>query len=896
MKHVVLPVTAVLLILGASSAPLAAAERIPLHVERVAVGAPLTLGIPFPKGALDSGDHVRIVAPDGREVPSQVTEVSSWAPADESVKWIWVFFFAGRSSDYVLEFGRDVTRAPISGDRVTVFNNQRANGSAEITTGPLRIGIRQGDGGFLSRVQLDADRNGFDDGDVIADEPAGRGSFVDILDGAGLDSSHAVVLRTSIEKGSGPLHAVLRVDGEYRYARADNRPAPFVLRIHAYAGQSYIRVLHTLVYTGVADQHRPQEGEYPHVATQADRLIKLDRGDTGWDKPEDRIAAAGLGLSLKLTGARRAIAGLTDGRWWQAGRPRVASEAAEHGFWVFQSGPKPSRVPPLPESTPDRRLDGFVAEVGSGDGVVARAERAEGWADESDGTRGVAVAMAHFLEEYPKEIRFEAGGALAAYFWSPRAEAMSFARSDNAPGQEGAIENWAEGIAKTSEAVLFFHDAATTPERTAAVMRAALEPPVAHAAPSWYGKAAVWGRFAPRTTAFPAFERAIDYKFDWWLFNQRWMPWYGMFDYGDGKLYFNNEKWDVWSQNEPAEDFEVWLQFMRTGDPRYFDAAQAFSRHSMDVDNVNWPAGPLFIGETNYPLDYWNTLKQPAGTTYLGIGHRHAPQHWSHVLSAHVWVQGWLADYYLAADHRALDQAVQTAEMHLRRIWGEHGLTGRRLYLAVWNVVEVWDATKDPRYERELQDYVARMLRVQEREQGGSLVMDRFGYANIYVTHGLSKYLAMTGDRRVRAALIRHAQTMRDLEPLNHQMESYLSSIHSLVLGYDLTGDASYLNVMKRRLDVMKTDTLPRAIDDSWTQRDLAAALEHASHLPPDPNRPGGRGLWAITNGIRVFGWTHGYTLPWALEALERLPKPTAAVPSSTAGGGRASAEGSPRR
>ncbi|MCX6549505.1 MAG: hypothetical protein NTY02_00605 [Acidobacteria bacterium] len=885
MKHPFAMIAPIVLCLAAASATPALAGRIPLHVERPAEGAPLTFGLPFPKGALDSGDHVRVLTPDGREVPSQVTEVSSWAPADESVKWIWVFFFSGRSSDYVLEFGPGVRRAPLAGPRVVVFNNQRANGSAEITTGPLRVGIRQGDGGFLSRVQLDADRNGFDDRDVVATEPSARGAFVDILDDAGLDPSRAVVLRTTIEKGSGPLHAILRVDGEYRYARADNRPAPFVLRIHAYAGKTYIRVLHTFVYTGIADKHRPQEGDYPHVATQADRLIKLDSSDTGWDKPDDRIAAAGLGLTLKLTGPRRGTVGVMDGEWWEDGRRRVLTEPADPGFWVFQTGPKPSRVPPLPESTPQKHLEGFAAEAGAGDRVVARTARAEGWADVSDGTRGVAIAMPRFLEEYPKEIRFDAGGGINAYAWSPRADAMSFARSNNAPGQEGAIENWAEGVAKTSEAVFFFHDASATPDQTAATMRAALEPPVAHAAPAWYGASAVWGRFAARSTAFPAFERALDYKFEWWLFNQRWMPWYGMFDYGDGKLYFNNEKWDVWSQNEPAEDFELWLQFMRTGDPRYFDAAQAFSRHAMDVDNVSWPTGPLFIGETNYPLDYWNTLKQPSGTKYLGIGHRHAPQHWTHVLSAHVWVQGWMADYYLAADHRALDQAVQTADMYLRRIWGEHGLTGRRLYLSVWNLVQVWDATKDPRYALELQDYVGRMLRLQEREQGGSLVMDRFGYANIYATHGLAEYLALTGDRRVRAALVRHAQTMRDLEPLNHQMESYLSSIHSLVLGYDLTGDASYLDAMRNRLETMKTDALPRPIDGTWTQHDLSVALEHVSHLPSDPNRPGARGLWDITNGLRVFGWTHGYTLPWALDLLERLRGPSTAGKPPAGGG-----------
>ena len=73
--------------------PVRAANRIPLKVENVSPGAPLTLGIPFPVGVLHSPDHVRILDMDGREIPSQITEVTSWEPVDSSVKWIWAFFF-----------------------------------------------------------------------------------------------------------------------------------------------------------------------------------------------------------------------------------------------------------------------------------------------------------------------------------------------------------------------------------------------------------------------------------------------------------------------------------------------------------------------------------------------------------------------------------------------------------------------------------------------------------------------------------------------------------------------------------------------------------------------------------------------------------------------------------
>ncbi|MCR4376176.1 MAG: hypothetical protein NUW22_15145, partial [Acidobacteria bacterium] len=670
------------------------AQHISLTVERHQQGAPVTLGVPFPVGALASPDHVRVLGPDGREHQSQVTEVTTWDPIDPSAKWIWVFFFADAGPAYTLEYGPAVRRqAPAT--RLEFVNNPRAQGLAEVTTGPLRFVVRQGDTGFLSTVQLDLAGDGFTDDDVIGTGPVGRGSFADVLDDAGVDSSRAIVQRTFMDKGTGPLHAVLRVEGEYRYGRADNQTSPFVTRIHAYAGKPYIRVLHSWVYTGIPDKHRPQAGDYPHVATQGEQLITTDPTDTGWVVPNDRLQALGLGLSLKINARAASVAQLDATR------------------------------------------------------------RGPGWIDVADDRRGVAVGLRHFVEEYPKELSFDpATGGLATYFWSPKGGPASFARSSNAPANEGAVENWAQGLAKTSEALFYFHPAGISSEAIGKTMALVLAPPVAHVDPAWYGASGVYGAMAPQGSAHGGLERGLEYKFAWMRFNQRTEPWYGMFNHGDMMNTFDGKRWSVFGHGEPAQDFMWWLQFMRTGDADMFDTAMAFSRHTMDVDNTHWPAGPVFLGDSNYPMDYWNSLKAPQATKYLGVGRRHAEQHWMHILSAHVWVQGWMASYYLAGEQRGLDVARLTADMHLRELWGEHELTGRRLYLSVWNLAEVFDATKDPRYLEALQDRVGRMLALQ-RDQADSLVLERYGYTNVYASHGLAKYLSMTGDPAVRAALVR---------------------------------------------------------------------------------------------------------------------------------------------
>ena len=113
----------------------------------------------------------------------------------------------------------------------------------------MQFDILKGKGGFIDNVLFDLDGNGFDEADKIATSVNGRGSFLDLLDAQGIDASTAIVNRTVREKGSGPLHSIIRIEGEYSYSREDNRNSPFIIRVHAYAGKSYIKVLHTMTYT-----------------------------------------------------------------------------------------------------------------------------------------------------------------------------------------------------------------------------------------------------------------------------------------------------------------------------------------------------------------------------------------------------------------------------------------------------------------------------------------------------------------------------------------------------------------------------------------------------------------------------------------------------------------------
>ncbi len=505
--------------------------------------------------------------------------------------------------------------------------------------------------------------------------------------------------------------------------------------------------------------------------------------------------------------------------------------------------------------------------------------------DLSDDRRGVSVGIRNMLEEYPNELAVDVKNAqLHAYIWPPDEVPKSFQRWTNRP-DGGMVGNFATGITKTTELVFDFHAGGEDTKHLGETMNIFLDPAVAHAPPEWYRDSGVYGTFATADNKVPALERGLQYKFEYMRFNQAWAPWYGKFDYGDLRLYFRRGQWVTWSNNEPAEDFEWWINFMRTGNRADYLSAEAMSRHTMDVDNVHWPRGPQYTGDSNSALDYWKSLEAPPASPYVGIGSRHSEQQAISKLSAHVWIPGWIASYYLSGYHRGLAVARLTGDYYRKRVFGEHGLTGRRLYLSVWNLSELYDATKEQQYLDELQFRVKRVLELQ-KQQGGRMVIDRYGYSQNYASHGLSKYRQMFEDKDVERAEVTHARSLLADPPFDHQMESYLASIHALLVGYDLTGEDEFLDEACYRARYLRTDAMPRPVASFATQRDLVAEMETISHLP-------GKGVgdavftqrlpvWSYSGGLRIFGWTHIYGVPYLIDRLQQSGKPLGDLPCTT--------------
>lgn len=209
-----------------------------------------------------------------------------------------------------------------------------------------------------------------------------------------------------------------------------------------------------------------------------------------------------------------------------------------------------------------------------------------------------------------------------------------------------------------------------------------------------------------------------------------------------------------------------------------------------------------------------------------------------------------------------------SGDSYLKRIWGDHDLRGRRLYLSALNLVELYDATKLEKYKTELDERIKTMLTLQ-KEQGGNLLLDRYGYSQTYAVQSLYKYQQITGAQHLRKALVDHARWVRDVPPLNHEMESYLATIYPLLLGYEFSGQRSYLDEALARAEVLKVRPLSKEVGYFKDVLTLNGALLDVSNMPKSNRRFTN---WEVNQGLRVFGWTHAYNIPYLLYWLENEP------------------------
>ena len=208
--------------------------RLPLLLRRASPGAgswPVSVGVPFPRGALGSADQVRLLGKGRAEIPAQVQTLARWE--DGSVRWALLDFQADGQHDCTVEYGREVTRT-VPEETLEVAQSRTG---ITVTTGPIRVEFPKATAvlpGIVSHRQPDGSYRC-----LTPDSPA-PAVILTAGDGAVYRSGKpdAVVLEEP-----GPERVCVRIDLTHRARRKALFRSTF--RVHLFRNSPAIRLLHT---------------------------------------------------------------------------------------------------------------------------------------------------------------------------------------------------------------------------------------------------------------------------------------------------------------------------------------------------------------------------------------------------------------------------------------------------------------------------------------------------------------------------------------------------------------------------------------------------------------------------------------------------------------------------
>ena len=670
---------------------------------------PLTFGVPFPDGALERTQAVRVAGPDGRPVPAQTDCLTTWRKDGRHVKWLLVDVQAdGRiqpGAALSIEYPRaDEPAADAPDPRIHVAESDDL---LSIDTGALRIDFRRSfDAGrppaapaVISRCRIKAD-------DGWHDVLRGDGPVVYMQDAHGTryDSLSSGFAPEVVLEESGPLRACVLIKG-FLASAAGIRFCPYQLRVHLYAGMADVRIFHTFVF----DQ----------------------------DPKRVELSAVGIDLPLALGERLRAAAG-SDGaaaHWCERWESLAVLQDDDRRYSVLRDGR------PFGDGT---RMPGWVSLAGSRASATVAVR--DGWQEFPKGftlsDRGIDVGIwpeacgrtLAFSTPYEETaVRFagmekssatrseaEVIEILARHPTAPlNLKSFNIRSLEEARWVEAMVEKHAAGrtisyndtntqtgvgAAKTTEIVIRFSAEPTGDEAAQAFCDAVQEPLRAVVDPEYLCATGAVDHFHhagdPRMAAPDA---DLDDYFEPIVVDPvERCRLYGMMRFGNmvcvhssavGWAYLLYKDSDpakalryVGPYNNEANDqiMGVWGQYLRTGDPRHLRIAERYSRAVADTAFVHaFPGHPERVG----------------------VMHYHNAHQWSGGYSpSHSILSGILTDYYLTGNRRLLDVALEAGDRIVRLQEPAGILSCRHVGLhreftgPLSMLLDVYQATWDERY------------------------------------------------------------------------------------------------------------------------------------------------------------------------------------------------------
>ncbi len=525
---------------------------------------PLTRGVALPEGSAREIDSLCLWDESNLAQPAQFRVLSRWH--DGSIKWVLTDFQADlsarQSKTFALRWNDDSHDVAVQ----TAVEITEDDDHIAVCTGPLHFGIgkrrftlldyaelgqRDAQGHFIAERQLLKQAAG--DAWAVIDESSHDGGTHRQLYGMG-GTCRASLAEDEYDarvEESGPLRTVIRCSGAYEadvpmHHYAGYRPLRWITRIYAYAGHAFLRVVHTVVFTGSAR--------------------------------EVSVRELALHLPLAAAPAPRCVVDAVRRRELRLGAGEYALLAQERDNYVQLL-----------------HCSGLQRQT------RAETERCGGWILRDDGDRATGVALRYMAEEYPKALGASADG-IDIFLWrSGDGDPLSYQRySESVAWHEGeGVYSDGLGSAKSSEFFLCFGDDSATVEQT---LSAALGWPCVSLGEDSAGFAPLLGN--GQRSGYAESERMLGGFVEWMQRQISQERWYGYLDWGDVLATWEEgaDAWRFkgrwgWCNSEWDPRHAVWLHFLRTGERSFFDLAEAMTRHSLDVDTCHYqPLRPYWVG------------------------------------------------------------------------------------------------------------------------------------------------------------------------------------------------------------------------------------------------------------------------------------------------------------
>ncbi|HUS81073.1 MAG TPA: hypothetical protein VM283_07375, partial [Armatimonadota bacterium] len=682
---------------------------------------------------------VRVLDENGAELPAQV--ITTGTHQDGSVRWLLLDLQAdvpagGRT--LTLEYGDGVRRTepPV---KLAVTD---APGAISVNTGALQFSILKDRFNFLDALTLDGDpviKPGHDGGPYFVDDQGHEFRAV-------LDPDPEIEIELA-----GPLRSVITARGWY-VSEAGEQKCRFIVRIHAFAGRPFVKVLYTWLMTE--------------------------------DSRELRFRDIGLRVPKQADGCTFA---LDDGSVLRYAAPEnYTADLVQYDFDKFRplpDGPREGGPQPV----------GVITAYGAGSSV--------------------SLAVRDFRQLFPKELSYSPQG-ITFHMWPAHGVANPDRPVTDAALQylwfchEGPVldfqvpesyythsEEYSEyeyryvrssqnanaiGIAKTHELLVSFagqSDAAAVAKLSGAFQ----DPPEAMASPEWMCASGVFGAIqAASPEQFPEYEALISGNFDAERRMQDFTRDWGMWNFGDGHTSWDmtRRRWSdayrCWRNTHHGSPRVPWVLYARSGDPKYLRYGIRSARHIMDEDFCHW------TNEQFEALDYPQGKIKGALNDYKGLVHWHSGNRLTDYNSM---TDFMLWYWHMTGDRWGLEVAQDWGEAIKARYGSPFG--HREGAGTCSALIELYLDTRDQRYF-EIADEIARHLISTQLADGSFPQWENYA-------PWLERYCELTGSEEAKAALVRWADAY--LAGYGDSFSSYHVGGELATLGYAYrySGDVKYL-------------------------------------------------------------------------------------------------------